>query len=138
MTTPKGDLPDWETLVTPLMLTASQNNIGPNNNVVVHSDPAPFRVWGCWLSVSAATSSGYTSGVQTIGAQISDIGNNVLLRCQLHVFGANNTINQALAIPVNGFVSSVAAMIFQINLITDVGFTGLFFRANAGILYSKP
>lgn len=138
MTAPMGDLPDWETLVTPLILTASQTNIGPGNNVVVHSEVTPFRVWGAWLSLSTATSSGYTSGVQTIGAQVSDIGGNVLLRGQLHVPGPSFATNQSLAIPVNGYVSSVAAMIYQISLITDAGFTGLFFRANAGILYSKP
>lgn len=138
MTALAGDEPDWGTLVAPFVLNSSANNVGPNNVITLFSSSSPYRIWGVFVTVSTATSTGYTSGVQTVGAQVGDGSGASLLRCQVHVATASDRANQGLSLSINGYTPIKSGGLYTTNLITDVGFTGLFFRANAGILYSIP
>lgn len=138
MTALTGDEPDWGTLVSPFVLNASANNVGPNNVTQLFQSTSPYRIWGVFLSVSTATNAGYASGLQTIGAQLGDGSGASLIRCQVHVTGVNDKGNQALAMAINGYTPIKSGGFYTTNLVTDVGFSGLFFRANGGILYSIP
>lgn len=138
MTTPMGDLPDWETLVTPQILSAAAANIGPNNIQQLLQSANPYRIWGVWISITCATSSSYALGVQTIGAQIGDGSGKPLLRVQIHITTTNQIPNQSLAIPINGYTPVLSSGFYTTNLVTDVGQANAFFRANGGILYSQP
>ena len=138
MTTPMGDLPDWETLVSPQILSAAAANVGPNNVQPLLASLSPYRIWGVWLSITVATAAAYAAGVQTIGAQIGDGSGKPLLRVQVHITSPDQLANQPLAIPVAGFTPILSGGFFTTNLVTDVGQTNAFFRANGGILYSQP
>ncbi len=139
MSTPlNADLPDWSVLTNPNILNASFNNLSPGNIQQLFQSSSPYRIWAAWVNVSEATSAAYVAAVNTWGAQIGDGSGASLLRVQLHFVTPSSISNQALALPINGYTPVQSAGFYTMNLITDVGFTNMFGRANGGILFSIP
>ena len=134
-----GDLPDWTVETAPNILSASFNNIAAGVVQQLFQSPNPYRIWAVWVSISVATDNIYAAGtVSTWGAQVGDGTGASLLRVQCHVSNANQVNQQALGLAVPGFTPAKSGGFYTTNLVTDVGITHVFTRANAGILYSIP
>ncbi len=138
MTTPIGDLPDWETLVSPNITSASFANIGAGLVDTLLSSPTPYRIWGVWIDVTVASAGAFTGGPVEWGAQIGDGSGLALIRVQRHIAVANQNNAGSLSIQLPGFTPKISSGNYTTNLITDTGITNLFTRASGGILYSIP
>lgn len=138
MTVPMGDLPDWQTLVTPNILTASVIDQANNVNGNIFQSATPFRVWGLWVRGSAATSSTYAGGVQEIKTRLLDGFGNALLEVAFHLIAANQIAHAELAIPIGGYTPPLVAGNYTILLSTDPELANTFYKGSGGIFYSQP
>jgi hypothetical protein len=138
MTSPMGDLPDWQTLVTPNVVQGNVIDQGANLTSALFSSGAPFRVWSLWVRISISTNSTYAGGQAEMRAQAQDGGGNVLLETAVIMSAANQTANQALALSLPGFTPINFGGTYSIVLVTSVGLTNLTFRASCGMFYSIP
>lgn len=138
MTTPIGDLPDWETLVSPNITSASFANIGAGLVDTLLTSASPYRIWGVWIDVTVASSSTFAGGPVEWGAQIGDGSGLALIRVQRHIAIASHEAGGSLSIQLPGFTPKISGGFYTTNLITDAGITNLFTRASGGILYSIP
>jgi hypothetical protein len=138
MTTPMGDLPDWQTFTAPAILPFSVSDIQASQNPVILQTGTPFRVWGLWLRMSMATNAAYVAAILEVKCQIQDGNGNVLLEVACHITAANQTVHAELAIPVPGFTPALQAGTYQVSLLTGASAANVFFRASAGVYYSQP
>ena len=102
MTTPIGDLPDWETLVSPNITSNSFGNIGAGLVDQLFQSVNPFRIWGAWIDVTIASGGSFTGGPVEWGAQIGDGSGLALIRVQRHVAVANQINAGSLSIAIPG------------------------------------
>src|SRR5260370_40768983 len=98
MTTPMGDLPDWQTLVTPPVLAFGISDIQAGLTPVILQTGAPFRVWGMWVRMSLATNAAYVAAILEVGTQIVDSNGAVLLDVASHLTAANQSQRGSKAI----------------------------------------
>lgn len=138
MTTPSGDQPDWQTLVTPQILNANVIDQIANVTNTLLSSSNPFRVWGLWIRVSVSTNGTYAGGQAEMRAQLQDGAGNVLLESAVIMSAINQGQNQSLAIPLPGFTPAKFNNAYSVVLVTSVGLTNLTFRASGGMFYSQP
>ena len=138
MSSPAGDLPDWQTLVTPLVQPASQIGSGATSGLVIASFGTPFRIWGAWIAASFVTDNAYNLGVQQIDALIEDGAGNGILALPLGVSFAEQTMFDSVAIGVSGLTPVVHTGNFEVLLVVTAPGAHSFVRVSAGIYYSDP
>jgi hypothetical protein len=138
MTTPMGDLPDWQTFTAPPILPASVIDQQASLTSQILQNTVPYRVWGIWVRMSVTTAAAYAAAVLEIKTQILDGNNNVLLEVACHVVAANQTVHAELAIPCPGFTPGNTGGFYQVQLKTDPSAANVFYRASGGIFYSQP
>jgi|SRR5579859_48233 len=138
MTTPTGDLPDWQTLTAPPILPASVTDQQASLTSQILQSGTPFRVWGIWMRHSMVTNASYVAAVLEIKTQIQDGNGNVLLEVASHVVAANQTVHAELSIPVPGFTPALVGGFYQVQLVSGASATNVFYRASGGIYYSSP
>jgi hypothetical protein len=138
MTTPQGDLPDWQAFTAPPVLVSGLSDIQANINATILQSGTPFRVWGVWVRMSMSTSAGYVAAILEIVTQIVDGNGNVLLEVACHVTAANQSQHDCLAIPVPGFTPALSSSLYAISLKTGASAANVFYRGGGGIYYSQP
>lgn len=138
MTTPLGDLPDWQTLVAPAVTAASAQSVGPGTTQVIFQSPNPFRVWGAWINEVFGGNAAYASGLGAAGAQIKDALGSFILGVNCIIAAANQFSHAELAIGIPGFTPVLNAGVYTVEIVTDPAPPNTTLTANAGILYSQP
>jgi len=139
MTTPMGDLPDWQTLVTPPVLAFGISDIQAGLTPVILQTGAPFRVWGMWVRMSLATVTVYVAAILEVVTQIVDSNGAVLLEVACHVTAANQSQHDSKAIAIPGYTPAAAAgPSYVISLKTGASAANVFYRGGGGIFYSQP
>lgn len=138
MTTPLGDLPDWQTLVAPAVTAASQEGVGPGTTVSIFQSNTPFRVWGAWISEVFGGNAAYVAGLGAAGAQIKDPAGSFLLVVNCFIATANQTDHAELAIAIPGFTPAAFLGMYTVELITDPVPANSGSTSAAGIFYSQP
>lgn len=138
MTTPLGDLPDWQTLTTPQILAASILDQLPAQQAIIHGVASPFRVWGLWVRLSVATSSAYVTAVNELTAKIVDGNLAPLLEVAVHVEQAGQIAHAELAIPIPGFTPPNSGATFIVQLVSSSAPANIFYRCSGGVFYSNP
>lgn len=138
MTTPLGDQPDWQTLVSPQQLAIASIDQQNNVTAAILDMVQPFRVWGVWVRQSLCTTSTYAGGVLEMTALVRDGQSHNMLEVACHIIAANQIAHAELAIPLNGFTPAPLGGHWQVNLTTSATIANMFYRASAGIYYSVP
>lgn len=138
MTTPMGDLPDWQTLVTPQIVAATLFDQGGGVSATLRLSTSPFRVWGVWVAFRYSSNSVYAAGLGSAGVEIQDAAGNTLIAISGSVRVANQVVNGGLAIPIPGFTPQIAGVSYQVNLVTAATVANTDFRASGGIYFSVP
>jgi hypothetical protein len=138
MTTPKGDLPDWQTFTAPPILPASVVDQAASFTSQILQSVSPFRVWGIWVRMSVCTSGAYVAAVLEMKTEIQDGNGNVLLEVACHVVAANQITHAELTMPCPGFTPANSGGFYQVQLKTDPSAANVFYRGSGGIFYSQP
>ncbi len=138
MTTPMGDLPDWQTFTAPAILPFSVSDIQASQSPALLQSGTPFRVWGIWLRMSMSTNAAYVAAILEVVTQVIDGGNALLLELACHVTAANQSQHDAVSIAVPGFTPALVAGTYTVSLKTGASAANVFFRAGGGIYVSQP
>lgn len=138
MTTPMGDLPDWQTLVTPNILTASILDQTGGLNSRILSLSTPYRLWGVWLSYRFSTNAAYSAGLASAVNEIQDDLGNVILAISGSLRLANTATSGALSLAIPGFTPAPNAGFYNINLVSGVTPANTDFHISGGVYYSSP
>jgi hypothetical protein len=138
VTTPKGDLPDWQAFTAPPVLVASSGDQPANTSLAIVTSANPFRVWGVWLRLSIATSSSYAGGVLGWEVKLLDGAGNLLLDEMVHVIAANQINRSNIAIAVPGFTPGFGGGSYNVQGSAAATLTNVFARWSAGVYYSMP
>lgn len=137
MTAPMGDLPDWETLVQPNILTASSFNQTGGIAFNLFQSAAPFRVWGVWISAAYSSNSAYVSALSNVLSEIQDGAGNTLLAIVNTLRVANQVSTGQLAIPLPGWTPQISGT-YGVSLVSGASAANTDYRINGGIYYSQP
>lgn len=132
------DLPDWSLLVNPLILSSSFIDQAEGTQQQLFQSLTPYRIWMAWLDLSANTVAAYSAGSQLVGIHIGDGSGKSLIKLSAYMSQANQQVNKALAIPINGYTPVLSAGFYTTNLIVDTRPANFFIRGSGGILYSQP
>ena len=138
MTTPLGDLPDWQTIVNPPILPASISNQTGGLNGTLLQSTSPFRVWGLWISALFSSNAAYAAALNNIASQIKDGAGNVLLEIDLDIRVANTAQHAELSLNIPGFTPALIGGFYTITLSTGASPANTDYRASAGLFYSVP
>jgi len=138
MTTPIGDLPDWQTLVTPQVVPNVIFDQTGNVAALLRRSVNPYRVWGVWIAVTISTNGSYVTGTQLVDTKVQDGSAVPLLACSVRVIAALDYQVVHLAIPLPGVTPSLLGGFYDINLVTGVSSANTAYTASAGILTSQP
>lgn len=138
MTTPLGDLPDWNVLTTPNQLAIASLDQQNNITAAILDMTQPFRVWGVWVRQSLCTTAAYVAAVLEMTALVRDGQSHNMLEVACHVVAASQIAHAELAIPLPGFTPAPLGGHWQVNLTTSASTANVFYRASAGIFYSVP
>lgn len=139
MTTPSlGDLPDWQQLSAPNIVTSVQVNIAAGANIIIANALNPLRMWGAWLDVAVASGSTFVAIPSQWGAQIQDENGTPYIRVECEMAAVSHEANVALFVPLLGVQAPAVAGVCRMRLVTDAAITGLTTRVNAGLLLSNP
>lgn len=138
MTTPQGDLPDWQTFTAPPVLAVNSGDQPASTSFNLLSLAAPYRVWGVWLRQSMCTSSTFAPGILEWPVTIKDGAGNVLLDLSVHVSNANQTVSESNSIAVPGFTPALVGGLYTIIIAAPATLTNVFARYNGGMYYSSP
>lgn len=137
MTTPLGDQPDWQTLVTPQVVPKSIFNQQGGVNGTLFSSATPFRVWGIWISSSFSSNASFVAALQNVFTEIQDGFGNVLLAVVNTIRVANSVNVQALSLALPGVTPQVSGN-FTVNLVSGASPANTDYRVNGGIYVSQP
>lgn len=138
MSTPLGDLPDWQTLVTPQILTASSfNQVGGINHTLVTSG-APFRVWGAWISAVYSSNASFVAALQNVLSELQDGFGNTLLAIVNTLRVANSVSTGQLAIPLPGWTPALSGGAYTVALVSGASALNTDYRINGGVYFSQP
>lgn len=138
MTTPIGDVPDWQTLTAPQILAASQIDQPAGASFVIFSSVNPFRVWGAWLRMSLCTNASYVAAVLEIQCRLQDGAGNPLLDIACHVVAANQLNHNELSLSVPGFTPGFGGGTYNVQIVTSASAANVFCRVSGGVYYSVP
>lgn len=133
-----GDLPDWQTLVTPAVLQAGTFDITASTTSPIISVFSPIRIWAMWLRMSISTSAAYVAAILEQVCKMQDLSGNVLFDLACHVTAANQSQHDHIVIPVSGFTPLPLGGTWGVELVTGPTAANVFSRASAGIFYSSP
>ena len=138
MTTPLGDLPDWQTIVNPPILPVSlAQQTGGLNGTLIQSS-SPFRVWGLWISALFSSNASYVAALNNVASQIKDGAGNVLLEVDLDIRVANTAQHAELSLAIPGFTPALIGGFYTVTLATGASPVNTDYRASAGLFYSAP
>lgn len=138
MTTPLGDLPDWQTIVNPPITPVSlSQQLGGLNGTLIQST-SPFRVWGLWISALFSSNAAYAAALANVSSQIKDGVGNILLEVDLDIRVANTAQHAELSLAVPGFTPAFIGGFFTITLATGASPANTDYRASAGLFISVP
>lgn len=138
MTTPKGDIPDWQTLVTPQILVASILDQGAGGAGQIIQSGSPFRIWGVWVAHRFSSNNTFVTGGGAVITAIKDGMGNALLAVESDVRVANQVTWAHNSLPVPGFTPAFNAGSYQCQLVTSAAVANTAYFASGGILYSVP
>lgn len=138
MTTPMGDLPDWQTLVSPATLAAAIHFQGGGLVGQILQSSAPFRVWGVWVATVFSSNGSYAAALANIATQIQDSLGNTILEAACNLRVANQISSSHLAIAVPGFTPALNAGFYQMQLATGASPVNTDYHGSGGIFYSMP
>lgn len=137
MTTPAGDLPDWQTLVTPMIVPAAAVAVAGGGSTVIFTSPNPFRVWGMYLAAEYDSTAAFNAP-NSIGIRIQDGALINALAMNLALEAASTVDSGQLAVSVPGLTPSLHAGAYTLNLVVDPLAANTNVTARAGIYYSQP
>ncbi len=138
MTTPMGDLPDWQIPSPPGILAVATIDQQATLTTPILQMAQPFRVWGLWLRMSMSTNAAYVAAILEISCELEDGSSNALLELACHVTAANQSQHANASIAVPGFTPMPLGGFWQVNLFTGASTANVFFRASGGLYYSVP
>lgn len=138
MTTPLGDLPDWQTFTAPAVQTAALIDQQASLVNPVFASVNPFRVWGVWLRLSVCTSASYVAAILELTADLSDGSSNIILELAVHVTAANQSQHEHATIAVPGWTPKPLGGDYRVNLFSSASAANVFYRCSGGIYYSVP
>lgn len=138
MTTPLGDTPDWQTLVTPNILAAFVQDLGGGLFDPILSLANPFRIWGAWVSFRFSSNSSYVAGLGSCEVNIQDGAGHIILLVSGSVRVASQVTNDSLSISIPGFTPGIFSGSYEIAISTASTPANTDFKASAGIYYSQP
>lgn len=138
MSTPPGDLPDWQAFVAPPVLNASTIDQPASVGIALFSSAQPFRVWGVWIRLAIASSSAFVASTVEGFVKIADGFGNVLLDACAYILqpGQLNHMNNSIAVP--GFTPQFGGGSYNITATAAGTAANIFMRWSAGIYYSVP
>lgn len=138
MTTPAGDLPDWQTIVNPPILSAAIQDQPGGAEAGILTMTKPFRIWGAWVSYRYSSNTAYVAGLGSSQVLIKDVNGNIILTISGELRVASQSISGQLAIAVPGLTPAMNGGLWVATLHTDATAANTDYRASGGIYYSVP
>lgn len=115
MSIPQGDLPDWQTLTSPVFNVAAAALFSSGQQVTLISSASPFRLWQLMISGTASESGAPAGGGDEVGIAIVEGTGTTLLNLQMLLNVNPQSVDGVITIPLYGYQPRINAGLYSIN-----------------------
>lgn len=138
MSVPQGDLPDWQTLTSPVFQSASGSVSTLNSPFTLISSPNPFRLWQAWLGI-AYQAGGTMPGIADEGeVAIKDGSGAFILGTEVWSKQANWSAHVPMAVPLYGYQPRISGGLYKVVITVAMGGTNTAIQTLGGVIFSQP
>lgn len=138
MSTPQGDLPDWQTLTSPVFQNASGSVNNGSPTFVLISSPSPFRLWQVTLVVSMWSVAAPPAAGDGGSVVVEDGTGAFVIGVPLQMMQAITQVHFPVVLSMYGYQPKKSGGLYQVIVNSNMSGTATKYTHECAALFSQP